>query len=120
MGIGGQTLIILDARGITYQLKEDVIRAYREYNISEDFDYFYDWMIMEGFRQAICMQIEEYRFTLLHLEKSQLYRAIFEDIGPLIVTVLREFIRTNHLSFFAHNKVKMMVTYNDIVIARYA
>lgn len=119
MGLGGQTLIILDARGITSLLREDITHAYREYNITDDIDYFYDWMVMEGFRQAICMQIREHRFTIAHLEKNHLYRAIFEDIGPLIVSVVREFVRYNNLSFLSHNRVKMLITYNDIVIVRY-
>lgn len=120
MGIAGQTLIILDGRGLTFNLREDITAAYRQYHISDELEYFYDWMLMEGFRQAICMSIREHRFTIEHLDVNHLYRAIFDEIGPMIVSVIKDFIAVNQLSFLAHNRVKMMITYNDIVIVRYS
>ena len=115
----GQTLVIVDGRGIYSQLKNVVDNLVHTWMLPGDeaHERLYDWLVVEGFKRALQIEVP-YHIPLNRLLHDDLYKCIFDHVGVMVTNAVMDLIHSSKLGFMQCARVKMIVTYDDIVLVK--
>ena len=114
-----QTLIIVDGRDLFAQMRHGIYDMVRVWNLPGEhaFENLYDWLVIEGFRRAIRIQVP-YHVDVTQVPYNDVYKCIFDHVGEMVTRMVLELIEANRLTFLRGSRIKMIVTFEDIVLVR--
>lgn len=111
-----QSLLILDAAELSFRLRTLITQtAHNNHLYHYDSEHLYDWVIMRAFSNILFLKIHGHVRNFL---PNDLFETIYQEIGFDVEMQVNQYILGHRLIFLKNEKIKMMVTYNDIVIVR--
>lgn len=111
-----QVLIIIDIAGISQRIMPILAGTIRNYHIPlTDIESTYDWLIAEALEKILSSTVAGH---VRGHSRHDIYRCIYDEIGSPIEHYVRQVIAGNGLQFLEKERVKVLVTYKDLVVVR--
>ena len=118
----GQTLVITDGSNL-YSALHGLIRHYAiEWGIEHDFERLYDWLIADGFyrelnaRSPHHIQVDTpYQYNMYNRD---MYKCVYNDLELTLRSNIAAHIAVNKIDFLASSKIKILVTYRELVFVK--
>lgn len=111
-----QSLIILDSSELSVRLKGLLAHAAHSNHLQHyDAEDLYDWVVMRAFSNLLFLKV---RGHVRGFHPNDLFETIYQEIGYEVELQLHQYILSARLTFLQNESVKMLVSYNDIVIVR--
>lgn len=111
-----QSMIILDSSELSVRLRDTLTQAAHNNHLYHyDAEQLYDWVIMRAFSNILFLKVHGHVRNFL---PNDLFETIYREIGFDVEIQVNQYILGHRLSFLQNEKVKMLVTYKDIVIVR--
>lgn len=87
-----------------------------EFRLTQDHEEsLYDWLVLEALNQA--MRITSQAYVDQHY-KHDVYKCVYDDIGPLIEPYIHQQFRIHKLQFFKGQSVKSLVAGDILIIVK--
>lgn len=111
-----QSLIILDASELSVRLRELLtLSAQRQHLYHCDTEDLYDWVVTRAFSNLLFLKV---RGHVRGLQPNDVFETIYQEVGYETEFQLNQYILSARLTFLRNESVKMLVSYNNIVIVR--
>lgn len=113
----GQTLVITDGSNLYAGLKDHIYFYAREWGLQSDFERLYDWLIAETFYRVLnAHSASHIRIELTN--HHDLYRCVWNDLRDHLHCSVQAHIDANRLNFLTCSRIKILVTFREIVFVR--
>ena len=111
-----QSMIILDSSELSVRLKDTLVQAAHNNHLYHyDAEQLYDWIITRAFSNVLFLKV---RGHVRNFSPNDLFETIYREIGYDVEIQVNQYVLGHRLVFLQNEKIKMLVTYNNIVIVR--
>lgn len=113
----GQTLVITDGSHLYSALHNIILHYAKEWGIDDDFERLYDWLIVDGFYRELSARIPTH-IKLDNPYHHDMYRCVYNDVRNILHSNIAAHIAVNKLNFLHSSKIKILVTYRELVFVK--
>jgi hypothetical protein len=112
-----QILVILDGQNVFNEVYYPLLAEAKALRIQPcDFEDAYEWVVKEAFSRHMQGQVNAHLMSGHY--GFDVYKCLFDAIGFQAQCAIKRLVDAYQLYFFKHQKVKMMVTYKEIIIVK--
>lgn len=113
----GQTLVITDGSNLYAGLKDHIAFYAREWGLHGEFERLYDWLITETFYRVLNAHSYQ-RIRVDQVNYHDLYKCVWSDLQDQLTLSVQAHIAANRINFLSCSRVKILVTFCEIVFVR--
>lgn len=113
----GQTLVITDGSHLYSALHGIIFHYAKVWGIEDDFERLYDWLIADGFYRELNARSPSH-IKLDNPRYHDLYKCVYNDLEYQLRKHIVAHIETNKINFLNSSKIKILVTYRELVFVK--
>lgn len=111
-----QDILMFDIHGHSMELVHHLRPYMDEYCINErDLEYVFDWCIAYSINRLLFLDIQGYVFNI---PINDIYRDIYYSLHSIVDSIVLSVFKNSGNIFIPRETVKLLVTFNTIIIVR--